>query len=86
MAFKQSSMTESDKIVYAVMQDIPLEPGQMLLLGPRSVQRLTTDGAFKGVLPDMMIFNQEEWKAGTFNTASGRPIHGKAKKATRKGK
>lgn len=63
---------------------MPLEPGQMLLLGPKSVAILSTEGAFKGVLSDCYYFNKLEWQNGTFNTTAGRPIHGKGRKATRK--
>ncbi len=54
---------KADRAVISVMRDYPLEPGQMLLLGPRSVKILSTPGAFSGSLPDKLIIEKSEWNA-----------------------
>jgi len=77
-------MSSADKAVHEVMSSMPLEPGQMLLLGPKSVAILSTEGAFKGNLPDMMVFSREEWEKGSFMGTDARPNFGKGRKATRK--
>lgn len=53
--------TQADKAVLSVLADWPLEPGQMLLFGPRTVKMLGTRGAFQGSLPDMAILDRKEW-------------------------
>ena len=78
------TLSKADAAVHEVMSSMPLGPGQMLLLGPKSVEILSTEGAFRGALPDMMVFERAEWEGGTFNTTGGRPIYGKGRKATRK--
>lgn len=50
-----------DRAVLSVMKDYPLQPGQMLLLGPESVRLLSTPGAFAGSLPDKQIYERSEW-------------------------
>ena len=52
---------QADRAVISVMKDMPLKPGQMLLLGPQSVRILSTPGAFAGRLPDKFILDREEW-------------------------
>lgn len=47
------------------MADYPLQPGQMLLLGPESVRLLSTPGAFAGLLPDKMIIEKSVWSRQT---------------------
>lgn len=59
-------MTNSESIlaeraVLSVMADWPLKQGQMLLLGPRSVAILGTRDAYKGVLPDLFVYERKEW-------------------------
>lgn len=61
----QVTWTDADKLIVRMMHDYPLEPGQMLLLGPRSVAVLTGDGEFKGRLPDKYIYSKEEWTCKT---------------------
>lgn len=60
----KKQLTEQDKrdrAVLSVMKDYPLQPGQMLLLGPESVRLLSTPGAFAGSLPDKLILERDEW-------------------------
>ncbi len=52
---------KQDRAVLSVMRDYPLKPGQMLLLGPRSVKILSTPGAFNGSLPDKLVLDRSEW-------------------------
>lgn len=59
---KQAKLNETDKALYTVMADMILKPGEMLLLGPKSVEILTTEGMFKGSLPDKYVFQKQEWK------------------------
>jgi hypothetical protein len=72
-------MSDADKAVYEIMQDIPLKSGEMLLLGPLSVKMLSTEGAFKGKLPDKFVFQAEEWKLGKWKTEAGQPVKGRGK-------
>ena len=58
----QPKSTPAEVALIATMRDMPLRPGQMLLLGPKSVEILTT-GKFQGVLPDRFVFEREEWNA-----------------------
>lgn len=51
-----------DLAVIAHMRDMPLKAGQMLVLGPKSVEILRT-GKFAGVLPDRFIYEREAWNA-----------------------
>jgi|HubBroStandDraft_3_1064219.scaffolds.fasta_scaffold05794_10 hypothetical protein len=53
--------TLADKAVLSVLADWPLEPGQMLLFGPKTVKILSTRGAFNGSLPDMLLLERSEW-------------------------
>lgn len=50
-----------DRAVLSVMKDYPLQPGQMLLLGPESVRLLSTPGAFAGSLPDKIVLDKSDW-------------------------
>lgn len=59
---RNMEMSPADLALYEVMQDTPLEPGDMLLLGPKSVRALTVKGAYNGSLPDKFIFKREEWQ------------------------
>ncbi len=52
---------KADRAVISVMKDYPLQPGQMLLLGPRSVKILSTPGVFNGSLPDKLVLDRGEW-------------------------
>lgn len=66
-------MTDADRAVLVVMHEYPLEPGQMLLLGPLSVAYLGGDYArapwlMPGVappggnrLPDKYVIERSEW-------------------------
>ncbi len=68
-------LTESDKAVLQVLHDYPLEPGQMLLLGPLSVAYVSGDHVrapwlMPGVaapggrrLPDKHVIEKTEWGA-----------------------
>lgn len=50
-----------DRAVLSVMKDWPLKPGQMLLLGPKSVAALT-DGQFEpGRMTDKYILDRSDW-------------------------
>lgn len=52
---------KADRAVLSVMKDWPLKPGQMLLLGPKSVAALT-DGAYDPRrMTDKMILEKLEW-------------------------
>lgn len=55
-------LSPADAAVYEVMKDIPLKPGDMLLLGPKSVEILSTEGMFNGVLPDRYVIPKKEWE------------------------
>lgn len=57
-------LTEEQKAemaVLSVLKDWPLEPGQMLFMGPISVAKLSKVGAYDGRLPDTMVIPKEEW-------------------------
>lgn len=57
-------LTEQDKrdrAVLSVMKDYPLQPGQMLLLGPKSVAMLSGQAEFNGSLPDKLILERADW-------------------------
>lgn len=57
-------LTEQDKrdrAVLSVMKDYPLRPGQMLLLGPKSVAILSGQVEFNGSLPDKHIIDRSDW-------------------------
>lgn len=57
-------LTEQDKCdraVLSMMKDYPLKPGQMLLLGPKSVAILSGQVEFNGSLPDKLILERNEW-------------------------
>lgn len=64
--FKQPprELTEQDRrdrAVLSVMKDIPLKPGQMLLLGPKSVAILSGQVEFNGSLPDKYVLERDQW-------------------------
>lgn len=52
-----------ERALISAMKDMPLKPGQMLLLGPKSVRALTVKGQFNGQLPDKLIIEKSEWNA-----------------------
>lgn len=66
-------MTDADRAVLLAMRDYPLEPGQMLLLGPLSVAYLGGDYTRapwlmpgvepprRGRLPDKHVIEKAEW-------------------------
>lgn len=58
--------SKADKAVLYTMAEWPLEPGQMLLLGPKSVKSLSS-GAYKGprTLTDLMVLERKDWKPKT---------------------
>lgn len=63
-AYQNRNYTEQekrDRAVISVMKDYPLKPGQMLLLGPKSVKLLSTPGAFAGKLPDKLVLDRDQW-------------------------
>jgi len=51
----------ADEAFVHAMARVPLKPGQMLLLGPRSVAILSQPGTGKVRLPDMYILDRSEW-------------------------
>lgn len=56
-------LTEQDKrdrAVLSVMKDYPLQPGQMLLLGPKSVAMLSGQVEFNGSLPDKLVLDRSD--------------------------
>lgn len=68
-------ISDAEKAVLTAMHDYPLEPGQMLLLGPLSVAYLSGDH-FKApwllpsykppggkMLPDLLKIEKSEWNA-----------------------
>lgn len=57
----QTQPAKGDDAFIHAMARIPLQPGQMLLLGPRSVAILSTPGTGKTRLPDMWIIDKSEW-------------------------
>lgn len=52
-----------DRAVLSVMKDMPLKPGQMLLLGPKSVAMLSGQVEFNGSLPDKLILERADWSS-----------------------
>lgn len=53
---------QAERALISVMADWPLEPGQMLLIGPRSVRVLTSRGAYDpSKLIDTLVLEREEW-------------------------
>lgn len=65
MARQSRPLTEQDKrdrAILSVMKDWPLKPGQILLLGPRSVAVLTDGKDYSpGKLTDKYILDRSEW-------------------------
>lgn len=61
MRKRRSRLSPEDAAVLSMMADYPLEPGQMLLLGPRSVAILTGGEEFRGKLPDKHVLERKEW-------------------------
>ena len=60
----KSAFTEQQKAeraLISVLKDWPLEPGQMLLVGPKSAKILMTPNAFAGSLPDTLVIEKVEW-------------------------
>lgn len=65
---------EDDKLVLQMMKDYPLEPGQALFFGPKSVAYVTGDyikapwllDGFKPPggkrLPDKFVLEESEWR------------------------
>lgn len=51
----------ADDAFLHAMARVKLQPGQMLLLGPRSVAILSQPGTGKVRLPDMYILDRSEW-------------------------
>lgn len=56
-----SEQDKRDRALLSAMKDYPLKPGQMLLLGPKSVALLSTPGAYAGTLPDKYILDRSDW-------------------------
>lgn len=56
----RAQLSPEDAAVLTHMAATPLKPGQMLWLGPKSVEILAS-GRFEGSLPDRMIIEKEEW-------------------------
>jgi hypothetical protein len=54
---------DTEKAIYVSMREFPLEPGQALWFGPRSVKILAEPGAFRGKLPDKLVLEESEWRA-----------------------
>lgn len=59
---QQSQIGPEERALLSVMSDYPLKPGQMLLLGPKSVHILTSGMEWAGPLPDKHIYEKVEWK------------------------
>lgn len=51
----------TEAAIMSVMADYPLEPGQALWLGPKSVAILAAPHGFRGKLPDKMVMEKNEW-------------------------
>ncbi len=60
MAKKPTSREADELAVIAHMRDMPLKPGQMMILGPKSVEILRS-GKFAGVLPDRFVYDKDQW-------------------------
>lgn len=59
---------KTEQGLYEQMRDYPLEPTQLLWLGPQSV-RILASGSFRGKLPDKLVLEKAElgvtgWKLG----------------------
>ncbi len=56
-----------DKTVLRYMASVPLKPGQMLLLGPKGVETLTTpgNGGFLNHPGDVYIVDKKVWSSKT---------------------
>lgn len=50
-----------ERALISAMKDWPLEPGQMLLVGPQSVARMTGQVEFDGRWPGLYILDKSEW-------------------------
>lgn len=59
---KNPRLDPGELAVLSVMRDYPLQPGQMLLFGPQSVE-IIKSGKFAGKLPDKLILEADEWKS-----------------------
>lgn len=61
-----AALSPEDRALIEMMRDgelFPLKPGQMLLLGPRSIAILVGRVEFKGgKLPDKHVYKESEWK------------------------
>lgn len=57
---KTPKLDPGELAVISVMRDYPLQPGQMLIFGPKSVEIIKT-GSFAGKLPDKLVLNREDW-------------------------
>lgn len=51
---------KEEMALIAAMRTYDLEPGQMLLFGPKSVAAVSKPGAFRGKLEDVFIFERNE--------------------------
>lgn len=54
------TISDDDRAVLTLMHDYSLKPGQMLLIGPRSIA-LLIEGTFRGKLPDKHVIEKSEW-------------------------
>lgn len=62
MKFRPSQLSPAELAVVTAMRDMRVRPGDMLLLGPKSVRLLQgLDGGFQGKLPDKYTFTKEQW-------------------------
>lgn len=61
MTEKFNEQQLSERALLSVLKDWPLKPGQMLLMGPKSVAKLSVVGAYDGHLPDTMVLERQEW-------------------------
>lgn len=62
MPVKNSKLDPGELAVMSVMRDYPLQPGQMLIFGPKCVEIIKT-GTFAGKLPDKFIYERGEWSS-----------------------
>lgn len=58
---RQEQWSKEDIALFEAMRDMPLKPGQMLLLGPRSVAMLTGKAKYQPPLPDKFVLERSEW-------------------------
>lgn len=61
-----------ERAILTAMVNFPLKPGQMLLVGPKSVAIMAGEGTFTGRLPDTYVIDRSEWADLTGTAGRGK--------------